>query len=160
MSSLISIIIIFSNFNGAWANTASPSEISFSEDELSTLSPFDPSVQENVLKDVILLMDQKWSSVEEAPQIRESESVQEDETEIMAAAESQGMPAWALAKGVNMYLFSLNKILLGKKMKIHNLAHEYAHYVQLRYKKYPQSEFSADYVEMEAVDIQNHFRPK
>jgi Zn-dependent peptidase ImmA (M78 family) len=90
--------------------------------------------------------------------VRVSESVGEEETQIIEACEYQGMPGWALAKGINIYLFKLNMILLGSDMKIHNLAHEYAHYVQLKYDHMDEREFSMDYPEQEAVNIQNYFR--
>ncbi len=133
-------------------------ETSFSAEELQQLSPFDPSVQEKVLSDVIRLMDHQKDNEKEIPPVRVSESVSEEETEVIAACEHQGMPGWALAKGINIYLFKLNMILLGSEMKLHNLAHEYAHYVQLKYDQMDEREFSLDYPEQEAVYIQNYFR--
>ncbi len=134
-------------------------EISFSNEELATLSPFDTDVQLRVLKDVVKFFKREYDPQIPLPKVRVSESVKASETDIITAVESQGMPAWGLEKGINMYLFDLNVIVLGSEMKIHNLAHELAHYLQWTYRKYPKSEFGADWVEMEAIGIQWNFKP-
>lgn len=135
-------------------------QISFTNEELKTLSPFEVDTQLRVLKDVLKFFKKEYDAGKAIPLVRVSESVQESETEIIQAVESQGMPAWGLGKGVNMFLFDLNIIVLGSDMMIHNLAHELGHYVQWAYRQYPKSEFSSDWVEMEVVDIQRHFRPQ
>ena len=132
---------------------------SFTNDELHSLSPFETDNQIKTLKQVLLKMNLKFNEDFELPEIRISESVKESESEIVRATESQGMPYWALAKGVNIYLFQLNIILLGKERKIHNLAHEFVHYAQLKYKSYDTEDFGMDFVEMEAIEIQHQFRP-
>ncbi len=149
------ILFLFISQN-IWAENST----SFTQAELKTLSPFDEAVQLRVLKDVIQIMGESYDPEIKVPEIRPSESVKESETEILEAAESQGMPGWALAKGINMYLFKIDLIVLGEEMKIHNLAHEYAHYVQLKYKEYPVEQFSMDYTEIEAVNVQRNFWPE
>ncbi len=126
--------------------------------DIKELSPFDPLIQKQVLHHVLEEMVFEKNESIEVPEIRVTESVLPQEKHIFAAAESQGMPAWALAKGINMYLFDHNIILLGSDMKVHNLAHEFAHYVQMHYKKIDRREFAQDYIEMEAVDVQRNFR--
>ena len=154
MSKLIlCIAILFTCLQAQAVNKSS-----FTDEELETLSPFDPQVQEKVLKDVLRLMNETYDPKIESPQVRITQSVKPEETAIIEAAESQGMPAWALEKSINIFLFDLNIILVGEDRKIHNLAHEYAHFVQLAYKKYEKKEFAMDHTEMGAVEVQNFFR--
>lgn len=132
---------------------------SFTDEELLTLSPFEKEVQNKTLKDVVKLMNKEFNVEKEIPAILVSEDVTKDQVEIIKAAESQGMPFWAFAKGINMYLLDLNVIILGKEMKIHNLAHEYAHYVQVIYNGYTKENFE-EFLEYEAIVIQNKFRDR
>ncbi len=158
MTSVLAIatILIFSTNVQADENTNG--SVQFSVSELKDLSPFDDNVQKQVLQDVLEIMGQSLDPEMAVPEIRVSESVSLQETKIVNAAESQGMPGWAFEKGINMYLFDLNIIILGSDMKLHNLAHEYAHYVQYKYKKVGKQEFAFDYLEFEAVEVQRHFK--
>jgi|GEM_PF-3351877 len=131
---------------------------SFSNSELADLSPFSKGVQEQVLKDVLAIMGKVVDPNIELPKILVSEDVDLNDTEVIGALEAQGMPAWALAKGINMYLLSQNVIILGKTQNIHNLAHEFTHYVQVMYQGTTLDEGSFDRLEMEAVSVQGHFR--
>lgn len=121
-------------------------------------SPFDQAVQLQVLKKVCEHMGVDFDETKEIPPVLISESITEDQTLVVAAADSQGIPFWALEKGMNLYLLDLNKIVLGRKMKVHNLAHEFAHYVQYTYFNYSKDEFSGDDLEMDAIYAQNLFR--
>ncbi len=121
-------------------------------------SPFDRSVQIQVLKKVCEEMACKFDESIQLPQVIVSESVTGQQIDIVQSVEGQGIPFWALGKGMNMYLLKLNIIVLGREMKVHNLAHEYAHYIQFMYFNYSQEDFSGDDLEDEAVDVQNLFR--
>ena len=127
-------------------------------EDLKGKSPFDPIVQKHVFLKVLEKMNLKESSNIVMPKIRVSESIFPHESNIINASESQGMPGWAFEKGINIFLIDLNTIVLGKNMKINNLAHEYAHFVQMHYKQYERRDFAMDYVEEEAIEVQNHFR--
>ena len=125
---------------------------------IKDLPPFDPVVQKHVFLKVLEKMNLTENSGIPMPKIRVSEGIFPYEADIINASESQGMPGWAFEKGINIFLIDLNTIVLGRDMKVHNLAHEYVHYVQMHYKNYERSEFAMDYVEEEAVNIQNYFR--
>ncbi len=151
-SKAVLLFILFITFSASAVNNSS-----FSDEELLNLSPFNKEVQLKVLSDVLKLMHTDLDTNIKLPKVLISEEVKEDQVEILKAAESQGMPAWAFEKGINMYLIDLNIIILGKKMKLHNLAHEYAHYVQVMYDGYTLETFD-DFLEYEAVHTQNNFR--
>ncbi len=158
MKSILFFLTLLLISTSVYGDSGSDPSTSFLPAELQTLSPFSESVQKQVLSDVLAIMGVSIDEGIALPDIRISESVSLQETEIVEAAESQGMPGWAFEKGINMYLFDLNVIILGADMKLHNLAHEYAHYVQYQYKNIGQEEFSFDYLEFEAVEVQRHFK--
>lgn len=60
---------------------------------------------------------------------------------------------------INFYVPDSNEIWLRQESEIHVLAHEYVHYFQYYYRGITtQKAMSSDYVEFEAVRIQNLFR--
>jgi len=136
-------------------NVFSINNSSFTDLELLEASPFDSDNQAQTLENVLDLFNRNFDESIPLPQVLVSEEISLDETEIIEALESQGMPGWALERGINMYLVSLNIIVLGRDKKLHNLAHEYAHYVQVKYQN--RLEFTDEH-EFEAVRIQNNFR--
>jgi len=147
-------LILSLTFSAQGANNSS-----FTDEELLATSPFSKAAQEKTLADVVKLMNEDFNKDIKVPVIIISETVTEDQVEIIKAAELQGMPFWAFEKGINMYLIDLNIIILGKKMKLHNLAHEYAHYVQVMYDGHTRESFN-EFLEYEAVSIQNNFRDR
>lgn len=141
---------------------AGPTAVAYTEnpflsvEEMKTGSPFDREVQGKTLHAVLYFKNQRPNAEVPAPEVVVSEDI--ENPALIAAVEAQGMPAWALKKGVNMYLMDLNVIVLGRRMKVHNLAHEYAHYVQMKYEKYTRDDASSDMLESDAVRVQNQFR--
>ncbi len=127
-----------------------------SVEELETASPFDPAIQSRTLAAILAIKSIASKSDVAAPVIVVSELVAD--ARIIKAMESQGMPAWALAKGINIYLFDLNIIILGQNMKVHNLAHELTHFIQVRYENASFIDGSSDYLEMDAIKTQNLFK--
>jgi hypothetical protein len=150
-AALLFLIIFCFSFN-AKAST------SFTDLELKTASPHKQANQLKVLKDVLKIMGVDKKEIQTPPYVHTSESIIDEKSGLAKAAESQGMPFWALAKGINIYLIDYNVILLGSTMKLHNLAHEYAHFVQVRYYGNTREDFQFDDLELNAVEVQNHFR--
>lgn len=132
--------------------------VDFTQTELETASPHDAAIQSRVLKDVLKIMGVKDKDVQTPPKVYASESIVDENSAFAKAAASQGMPFWALEKGINIYLIDHNVILLGSKMKLHNLAHEYAHFVQVKYFGNTREDFQFDELEFAAVEVQNNFR--
>jgi len=96
--------------------------------------------------------------VQSAPTAYISESITDENSKLALAAAAQDIPFWVLEKGFNIYLIDHNVILLGSKMKIHNLAHEYAHFVQIKYFGRTIEDFKFDFLEKNAAAVQNNFR--
>jgi len=139
----------------SFANNDQP----FTKEELEELSPFQADAQIRLFKQVLSKMNEEIDPDIILPEIRITESIKDTEIEIIENVKKQGMPLEGLAKGVNMYLFKLNLIILGKNRKLHNLAHEYVHFIQLKYRNYNPEDFGMDFVEMEAIEIQSKFKP-
>lgn len=60
---------------------------------------------------------------------------------------------------INFYVPKSNEIWLRYESEVHVLAHEYVHYFQYHYKGITsEKDMSSDFVELEAVRIQNLFR--
>jgi len=134
--------------------------VNFSKWELEHASPHSINFQKRVLKEVLQIMKVDGRDWKTPPQILTSESILDESSAYAKAAASQGMPFWALEKGVNVYLIDYNVILLGSKMKLHNLAHEYVHFVQVQHYGNSREDFQFDDLEVAAILIQKKFKLK
>ena len=153
------IIVVLSTVTICSAKKTDRHQVDFSETELETASPHDTEMQKRVLEDVLKIMRVNKRKPQTPPLVFKSESITDEESDYAQAAVSQGIPFWALEKGINIYLIDHNVILLGSKMKLHNLAHEYAHFVQVKHFRNTREDFRMDdHLESNAVSVQNYFR--
>jgi len=118
------------------------------EDKETPESPFDPETQERVLSEVAVLMRIKFDPDKVIPIVLRAEDIPNEDYH-----EMYGMDTGE--KRVNVFV-PPDKIVLTGKSQVHNLAHEFAHYIQYTYRGNLKG--TGDEEEFEAVRIQDHFR--
>ncbi len=113
-------------------------------------SPFAPEAQRAALQFVAKAMNVALDAGIALPAIIESETVSDADFNRVMGFDTGG-------KRQNIFL-PPGTIFLLKKSEMHNLVHEFVHYVQYHYKGITDG--TTDEVENEAVAIQNLFREK
>lgn len=109
----------------------------------------------------------KYMNIKLKPSIQLPEIVYADEA-ILSDFQKEVEPQWGIKPDfiTNVYLAQLNKIYLLDEKNYYDqnerciddsLAHEIVHFVQVKYRKIP-IEYLDDSMEMEAIDVQSHFR--
>ena len=102
-------------------------KVPFSEEELLHASPFDPAVQERTFHAVAKIMNIKQLD----PEIERPALVLNTSVPVEKIADYIGFDLGS--NQIHYFGYLKNTILLSKNAKIHNLAHEMAHYFQFHY---------------------------
>ena len=114
-------------------------------------SPYNKAIQIDTLLKVLVLMGQKYDPRTPWPEIRNANNVSQEEYNRAIGFDTQG-------RFCPLYDYINNVIYLLEDSQVHTLAHEYAHYVQVRYEEADLEIGPLDTYEIEAITIQNYFR--
>lgn len=124
----------------------------FSEEELLTASPFDPAVKERTFYAVAEVMHIKRLD----PKLALPAVILNTTIPAEKISEYTGVDLGS--NEIHYFSYLKNAILLSKDAKIHNLAHEMAHYFQFYYRLKGNPKNLISDPEPEAVRIQYFFR--
>jgi len=127
-------------------------QVPFSEEELLNASPFDPAVQKKT-----------FYALAEIMRIKQLDS----ELALPAVVVNTTIPVEKISEyigfdigsnQIHYFSYLKNTILLSENSKVHNLAHEMAHYFQFYYRLKGDPKNMVSDPEPEAVRLQNLFR--
>ena len=128
--------------------------ILFSPRDLSNKDPFDYDTQVKVLKEVAKIMKVTLNPNILPPSVLRAEKVSNE----------YNNSVWGFDVGdkrSNIFDPKTGNIFLIKEAKVHNLAHELAHYIQFTYQGWTDEQARGNYcdnLELEAIRVQNYFR--
>ena len=127
-------------------------KVPFSQEELLNASPFDPVVQKQTFYAVAKIMYIKHL----APEIALPAVIVNTTIPVEKIPEYTGIDFGS--NKIHYFSYLKNTILLSEDAKVHNLAHEMAHYFQFHYRLKGDLKNMARDPEPEAVRIQHFFR--
>ena len=126
--------------------------VPFTEAELANASPFDPSIQKRTFYAVAEIMNIKRLD----PELKRPALVVNTTIPVERIAEYIGFDLGS--NQIHYFSYLKNTILLSRNARIHNLAHEIAHYFQFYYElKGDINNLLCD-PEPQAVRVQDYFR--
>ena len=127
-------------------------QVPFSEEELLNASPFDPAIQKQTFYAVAEMMRIKRLD----PELALPAVIVNTTIPVEKIAEYIGFDIGSNL--IHYFSYLKNTILLSENAKVHNLAHEMAHYFQFYYHLKGDPKNMVSDPEPEAVRIQNLFR--
>jgi len=115
------------------------------------MSPYNKAVQLDTFLKVLTIKGYRYDVSILMPTIKNANKVSDKEYHKAIGFDCKGSRC-------PLYDPDTNTIYLIKGSKIHTLAHEYTHYVQVKYQKVDPKRDAMDFLEMDAISVQNYFR--